>query len=225
MKFLTARMLRPMLAPEGGAGGTGGSEGGAGGTGSSGGTGSEGGKEKTFTQEELNAIAAREKRQGASSILKNLGFEKEEDAKAFIEKYRQEEDAKKDDLKKATEAVDAEKAAKEAAEKKAELLEKKFKVVAMGVAADKAEDIVVLATSKMVDNKSFDDALAEIKVAYPTLFEAVEDNKNKGTGGGGGNHPRKQSGKEDEKGSIGKRLAEQRKTSGSQTKKKSYFDK
>ena len=221
MKFLTARMLRPMLAPEGGAGGTGGSEGGAGGTG---GTGGESGKEKTFTQEELNAIAAREKRQGASSILKNLGFEKEEDAKAFIEKYRQEEDAKKDDLKKATEAVDTEKAAKEAAEKKAELLEKKFKVVAMGVAADKAEDIVVLATSKMVDNKSFDDALAEIKVAYPTLFEATEDNKNKGTGGGG-NHPRKQSGKEDEKGSIGKRLAEQRKTSGSQTKKKSYFDK
>lgn len=174
---------------------------------------------KSFTQEDLNRIAANEKRQGMSSVLRTLGFEKEEDAKAFVEKYKELEDSKKDDLAKAQETLETEKKAKEEAEKKAELLDRKFKVVSAGVSADKADDIVILATAKMMDGKTFEDALEDLKKAYPSFFEADSSNTGLGTGTGG-NPPRGRTGGSSA-GSIGKRLAEQKKTG--TTQKKSYF--
>ena len=174
---------------------------------------------KSFTQEDLNRIAANEKRQGMSSILRTLGFEKEEDAKAFVEKYKELEDSKKDDLAKAQENLETEKKAKEEAEKKAELLNRKFKVVAAGVSADKVDDIVILATAKMMDGKTFEDVLEDLKKAYPSFFETDSSNTGLGTGTGG-NPPRGRNGGSSA-GSIGKRLAEQKKTGTSQ--KKSYF--
>lgn len=174
---------------------------------------------KTFTQEELNRIAAQEKRQGASSILKALGFESEDAAKAYLEAKRKEDDEKKDDLQKAKDAEAAANTAKAAAEAKAALLEKRFKVVALGVSADKADDIVTLATSKAIDGKTFDDAIEDLKKTYPELFEAKVEKR--GGTGSGGNPPRGKNTGEDD--SLGKRLAEQRKASKSQNKKNSYF--
>ena len=141
MKDFVARLGFPLFEGEGG-GGTGGAggEGGTGGTGGEGGGGNAGGSggepPKTFTQEELIRIAATEKRQGAASVLKALGFDKEEDAKAFVEKYKEVEKNNMTELEKANKDLEIEKNAKTAAEKKADLLEKKFQVVAMGVAAD-----------------------------------------------------------------------------------------
>ena len=212
-RFLNLKMMD--TADSGGTGGTG-SDGGAGGS-----EGGEGGKgEKTFTQEDLNRIAAQEKRQGAASILKALGFEKEEDAKKFVETYRKAEDEKKDDLVKAKEETETEKKAKLEAEKKADMLEKKFKVVAAGVTADKADDVLILANAKAVDGKSFEDALEEVKKSYPSLFEQQSSDSSKGTGTGG-NPPRGKGGSEQS--TLGKRLAEQRKSSSQNNAKKSYF--
>lgn len=205
---------------KGGTGGTGGEQGGEPKDGDpKDGAGEQNKNQKTFTQEDLNRIAAQEKRQGASSILKALGFESEEKAKEYLEAKRKEDDEKKDDLQKAKDAEAAANTAKAAAEAKAALLEKRFKVVSMGVAADKADDIVTLATSKAIDGKTFEDAVEDLKKTYPELFKGKQEER-KGTGSGG-NPPRgKNTGDDD---SIGKRLAEQRKTSKSQSKKNSYF--
>ena len=206
-RSLLERFLNLKMMDGEGSGGTGGtgSDGGAGGS-----EGGEGGKgEKTFTQEDLNRIAAQEKRQGAASILKSLGFEKE---KA--------ENEKKDDLEKAKEETETEKKAKLEAEKKADMLEKKFKVVAAGVSTDKADDVLILANAKAVDGKSFEDALEEVKKSYPSLFEQQSSDPNKGTGTGG-NPPRSKGGSEQS--TLGKRLAEQRKASSQNNTKKSYF--
>lgn len=163
---------------------------------------------KTFTQEDLNRIAAQEKRQGQSSILKALGFESEEDAKKYLDAKRKEDDEKKDDLQKAQEAEQAAQAAKKAAEAQAELLEKKYKVIAMGVPANNVDDIVVLANAKVTDKHSFEDALESIKKSYPALF--TEGSNSGGGTGGSGNPPR---GGKKETESMGKRLAEKRKSS------------
>lgn len=173
---------------------------------------------KTFTQEDLNRIAAQEKRQGQNSILKALGFETEEEAKKYLDAKRKEDDDKKDDLQKAQEATQAANAAKSAAEAKAELIEKKYKVIALGVSSERVDDIVTLANAKAVDGKSFDDAVAEVKTNYPELFNQQE--KRGGTGSNG-NPPRKNP--QGTESSLGKRLAEQRKTSKSQDAKDSYF--
>lgn len=205
---------------KGGTGGTGGEKGGEPKDGDTkDGAGEQNKNQKTFTQEDLNRIAAQEKRQGASSILKALGFESEEKAKEYLEAKRKEDDEKKDDLQKAKDAEAAANTAKAAAEAKAALLEKRFKVVSMGVSADKADDIVTLATAKAIDGKTFEDAVEDLKKAYPELFKGKQEER--GGTGSGGNPPRgKNTGDDD---SIGKRLAEQRKTSKSQNKKNSYF--
>ena len=212
MKDFVARLGFPLFEGEGG-GGTGGAggEGGTGGTGGEGGGGNAGGSggepPKTFTQEELIRIAATEKRQGAASVLKALGFDKEEDAKAFVEKYKEVEKNNMTELEKANKDLEIEKNAKTAAEKKADLLEKKFQVVAMGVAADKADDIVTLALAKVDDNTSFETVLENLKNTYPAFFD---EEVSSGTGGTG-RPPRSKTGGDN--GGIGKRLAEQRKNS------------
>lgn len=215
MLFLFRKNLMPFFEGDGkgGTGGTGGEQGGEPKDGDpKDGAGEQNKNQKTFTQEDLNRIAAQEKRQGVNSILKALGFESEEKAKEYLEAKRKEDDEKKDDLQKAKDA-------EAAAEAKAALLEKRFKVVSMGVAADKADDIVTLATAKAVDGKTFEDAVEDLKKTYPELFKGKQEER-KGTGSGG-NPPRgKNTGDDD---SIGKRLAEQRKTSKSQSKKNSYF--
>lgn len=222
MLFLFRKNLMPFFEGDGkgGTGGTGGEQCGEPKDGDpKDGAGEQNKNQKTFTQEDLNRIAAQEKRQGASSILKALGFESEEKAKEYLEAKRKEDDEKKDDLQKAKDAEAAANTAKAAAEAKAALLEKRFKVVSMGVSADKADDIVTLATAKAVDGKTFEDAVEDLKKAYPELFMGKQEER-RGTGSGG-NPPRgKNTGDDD---SIGKRLAEKRKTSKSQNKKNSYF--
>ncbi len=222
MKDLFNRLrFMPMLEGDG-SGGTGGTGGDSGNGGSEGGNGSAGGTEgKTFTQEDLNRIAAQEKRQGVSSVLKALGFEKEEDAKAFVEKYREEENNKKDDLTKAKEDLTTANTEKKKAEAKAENLERKFKVVSAGVSPESADDVVLLASAKAVDGKTFDDALEEVKKAYPAFFS--EDGNSGGNSGTGGNVNGARGRKPDGKSGIGKRLAEQKKASSDSQKKQSYF--
>lgn len=207
-KFLfNVRNLRPMMEEDGA------------GTGATGG-GSEGdANDKTFTQEDLNRIAAQEKRQGVSSVLKALGFESEDKAKEFVEKYRQAENDKKDDLEKAQENLANANTAKAEAEAKADTLEKELKAIKAGVPSEHAGDVVLLAKAKAVDGKSFDDALEEVKKAYPSLFESTNDNV--GTGGSSQSHKRRNS--NNSTGDRGKRLAEKRKNSSDSQNKKSYF--
>lgn len=217
----------PLMSPEGEGGSTGGqdtqgeqgiSQNNPNNEGSQASSGSSEPSQKTFTQEDLNRIAAQEKRQGASSILKALGFENEAAAKDFVKKYRQQEEDKKDDLTKAQEKLSAEVASRELAEKKADLLEKRFKVMAQGVSADKAEDIVILANAKVTEEKDFDTALEELKTAYPSIFSETSSSSGTGTGTSG-NPPR--GGRPESSSGLGKKLAEQRKST--MTQKNPYF--
>lgn len=198
--------------------GDGGSGGGTAGDGGDGGEPPEDNPPKTFTQDELNSILASEKRKNLSSVYKELGFEKPEDAKAFVEKYREEEQNKKDDLTKSNEKVTELEQAKEAEAKRAREAEYKFKVIESGCDVKNAADVVALAMSKMSDDKDFETALKEVKENYPSMF----DSSNGGSGTGTGGNPPRQKGKGKELSGIGKRLAEQRKSS-SAKKDNSFF--
>lgn len=188
---------------------------GAGDTGNSG----EGAKtppDKTFTQEEVNAIAAKEKKQGINSVYSQLGFESAEQAQEMIKKWREDDDKKKTDLERAQSENSALQKDRDAAVNKAQMLERKMQAIELGAQADNAEDIVVLAASKVTDDKDFAKALEEVKTAYPAMFGKSEQGKG-GTGGAG--NPPRDHGNSGES-SIGKRLAEQRKTN---VPKQSYF--
>lgn len=198
-----------------------------GGSGGEGGEGGEGGDPdgdnkpaKTFTQEDLNRIAAQEKRQGVASTLKELGFDKLEDAKAAIEAYNKQKQANMTEIERAQQEKAEEAKKAKAAEEKAEFVEQKFAAVSAGCSPNNAADVVMLAKSRVTDAKTFEDALKEIKEQYPQMFEKSNDSSNSGGTGGTGNPPRKPM-KPGEEGSRAKRLAENRKLANSQ--KSSYF--
>ena len=62
---------------------------------------------KTFTQEEVNRMMAREKNEGKKSVLRELGVEDVDSAKNSLAEYAKVLDAQKTDLQKANEAKEA----------------------------------------------------------------------------------------------------------------------
>ena len=219
-----------------GSGGAGGNEppaGGGGDNGGSGGDGNSGGSnDKTFTQEQVNSMIAAEKRKNLSSVYKGLGFESEEAAKQFVEKYKQEEEKNKSDLVKAQEEAKKAQEEKAAETARAQDLQYKFDAIAEGCDTKSAEDVVVLAKAKMSDDKDFAAALKEVKEQYPAMFGQT-DNGNGGGTGGGGTSPRQKlkSGGTSPRGKLkvgdvsgmGKRLAEQRKQNNNTAANNEYF--
>lgn len=209
-------MMRGMkLSPD-----DGGSGGGGGNPAGNGDNGSGGTEDKTFTQEQVNSMIAAEKRKNLSSVYKGLGFDSEEAAKAFVDKYKGEEEKNKTDLVKAQERASQLEAEKSAEAAKAQDLQYRFDAMAEGCDAKSAADVVVLAKAKMSDDKDFAAALKEVKEQYPAMFGQT-DNGNGGGTGGGGTSPRQKLKSGDLSG-IGKRLAEQRKQN-STTKDHDYF--
>lgn len=198
----------------------GGSGGGGGDPAGNGDNGSGGAEDKTFTQEQVNSMIAAEKRKNLSSVYKGLGFDSEEAAKAFVDKYKGEEEKNKTDLVKAQERASQLEAEKNAEAAKAQDLQYKFDAMAEGCDAKSAADVVVLAKAKMSDDKDFAAALKEVKEQYPAMFGQT-DNGNGGGTGGGGTSPRSKLKSGDLSG-IGKRLAEQRKQNNT-TKDHDYF--
>lgn len=169
---------------------------------------------KTFTQEEVNAMMAKEKNQGKLSVLKELGVEDSKSAKEALAKYKEYLDSQKTEAEKLAEALKAEQATKTQAEQKAAALEKKFEAIVAGVPATKADDVVLLASAKVTDTKDFKAVLEEMKTTYPEFFE---DSNSGGTGSNTGS--KKLPGKG--AGSLGKRIAEA--SAKNQVKTTNYF--
>lgn len=219
--WMRFKMLMKMDADGsgGGAGGTDPAAGDNGGNGGSDGDGNSGGSnDKTFTQEQVNSMIAAEKRKNLSSVYKGLGFESEEAAKQFVEKYKQQEENNKSELVKEQEKNKQLEAEKKAEQSKAQDLQYKFDAMAEGCDAKAAEDVVVLAKAKMSDDKDFAAALKEVKEQYPTMFGQSESG---GGTGSGGTSPRGKLKAGDVSG-MGKRLAEQRKQNNT-AKNNDYF--
>lgn len=139
--------------------------------------------EQTFTQSQVNSMIANEKRNIQSKAYKSLGFDTEEDAKAFIEKYREQEANNMSELEKAQQRVATLEAEKKAEQLKAQTLENRFKAIKEGCPAESADDVVVLAMAKVSDTKDFETAIKEIKEQYPAMFR--HNDGSNGTGGGG----------------------------------------
>lgn len=182
---------------------------------------------KTFTQEQVNKMMTREKNQGRSAALKELGIDPKDSkmvamVKALIE-------SQKTDEQKAAEK-DAENQTKvNEAERRAQVAEAKAEVMMMGVKTQYVDDVVALALAKMTEDSDLKTIIGEFKTKYPVWFGESEDDDEDGKDKGKGKTGKKGTGssvktsKEDkgkeEKG-LGARLAAQRRGTG---KKSSYW--
>lgn len=170
-------------------------------------------KPKTFTQEEVNRMLAKEKRQGRRSAFKELGVDprnKRQMAafKAFVNQKGSdsEEDAEDERITQA--------------EIRAARAEAKAEALSLGANSKYVDDIVTLIEAKAEDGDDIADLIGEIKAKYPAWFtnessksgnddddeeddESKENNKGKKGTGSSVNTKKKAKGKD----GIGSRLA------------------
>lgn len=173
------------------------------------------GKERTFTQEEVNRMMAKEKRQGKSSVYKELGIDPND--KKSLAMIRALIDSQKDD-----ETDEATNSEIDEANHRAMVAEAKAEAMMIGILPKYVEDAVSLALPKVTEEKDLKSVMRELKAKYP-IWVKVDDsdpnNKGKsGTGSSLGNSGSK--GGDDKSKGIGARLAASRKANKS---KKSYW--
>ena len=186
----------------------------------------EGGKdnEKKFTQAEMTATAAKEKKQGRAAAFREMGFKSEKEAKAQLEAFRKYQESQLTPEQKTAAQIQQANDDKSEAEKRAEAAENKLAAIQAGVKKDAVDDAVAIAMMKIEDGKSLEDVLGEMKTQprYKGFFDGSDDDDDKGGKGGTGTSVRHKSSKKDEDG-IGKRLGQAQINGNGTTKKSSFF--
>lgn len=177
--------------------------------------------EKTFTQSEVNKMMSREKKQGRSALLKELGFKNVDDAKSFYNKYKPQEDASKTDEQKQNEVNS------QNTELQNKLATAQAQVAAMkfGAKSEYVDDVITLALAKLDDeNDDLNEIFGEIKTKHSYMFISKDEDEkgNAGKKGTGGSPSGKNSSGSDKEKSIGARLAAAKKNN---TIKSHYFTK
>ena len=179
--------------------------------------------EKKFTQADMTATAAKEKKQGRAAAFREMGFKSEKEAKAQLEAFRKYQESQLTPEQKTAAQIQQANDDKSEAEKRAEAAENKLAAIQAGVKKDAVDDAVAIAMMKVEDGKSLEDVLGEMKTQprYKGFFDGSDDDDDNGGKGGTGTSVRHKSSKKDEDG-IGKRLG-QAQVNGNATAKKSSF--
>lgn len=179
--------------------------------------------EKTFTQSEVSNMMAKEKKEGKRAILKSLGFESEDDAKKAIEGYNKYLEGQKSESEKQKEALDKANSEKAEALNRAKAAENKVACYNSGIASEYIDDVLAIASTKVSDEKDLVEVLKEMKEdkKYESFFEK---DSSSGSKHGTGSNPGHSGNDNEDKNDLGKRLAEQRKSSMSAVAKSNFFN-
>lgn len=162
-------------------------EGGEGGQGGQGPTPSDGGEQnpdpqepqKTFTQEDVNGIVAKEAKKAQEKLLKQLGIDDFNTAKEGLQKFKEWQESQKTEAQRQAEKLqDLEKNYSTVSEENASL---KAQISAMkaGVHADYVEDVVTLAKHLVNDEITIEDAIGKVVEKYPHFKEAQHQQEQK----------------------------------------------
>ena len=180
--------------------------------------------EKKFTQAEMTATAAKEKKQGRAAAFREMGFKSEKEAKAQLEAFRKYQESQLTPEQKTAAQIQQANDDKSEAEKRAEAAENKLAAIQAGVKKDAVDDAVAIAMMKVEEGKSLEDVLGEMKTQprYKGFFDGSDDDDDNGGKGGTGTSVRHKSSKKDEDG-IGKRLGQAQVNGNAAAKKSSFF--
>lgn len=182
---------------------------------------------KTFTQEQVNRMMTKEKKQGRNAAFNELGID-QKDTKA-IEQFKAYAASLKTDKQK-REEEDAEAKQKLVdAQNRATVAEAKAEAMTLGIKPQFVEDAVTLVFSKLTEDTDLKTLVGELKTKYPVWFGITEEDDEDGkdtskqkTGQRGtGSSVKKEQGNKDGKKGLGARLAAQRNSINN--KKSSYW--
>jgi len=123
---------------------------------------------KTFSQDDVNNLIAKESKKATEKLLKELGIEDTTNAKAALKAYKDAEEAKKTESEKLQEAIKAEQTKATTAEQRATLAEAKLEAIQSGVPKEKAEQVVKLAMT--YDGETVKDKISAMLKDYPWII-------------------------------------------------------
>lgn len=137
--------------------------------------------EKTFTQQDVNNIAAKEAKSAQEKLLKELGIEDFNSAKEGLQKFQEWQDAQKTDAEKKDEQLNQLTDTNTSLQAENNTLKAQLSAMKQGVNSESIEDVVALAERQVSDEVTLDDAIKSVIEKYPHFKAVQEVNTNKPT--------------------------------------------
>lgn len=134
---------------------------------------------RTFSQEEVNGLVAKESKKAQENIFKSLGFEDIKSAKEGFEKLKAWEDSQKSESEKSAEALNAKEQELAKALSDNKTLSAQLSALKQGVIADSVDDVIALSERLVSDEVSIDDAIKQILTKYPQFGTKQEQDEEK----------------------------------------------
>lgn len=130
-------------------------------------------EDKTFTQEDVNRIAAKESKSATEKILKDLGVDDFDNAKDGLQKFQAWQESQKTESEKEREQYEATQKALD--EKNAAYQSVVYENAALkaGVNTDSIDDVIALAEKRVTDDVDINAAMKAVVELYPQ-FSNVE---------------------------------------------------
>lgn len=139
-------------------------------------TGKEEKPENTFSQEDVNRIAAKESKSATEKILKDLGVDDFENAKDGLQKFKEWQEAQKTEAEKEREQYEATQAALEAKNAEYQTVVYENAALKAGVNVNSIDDVVALAEKRVTDDVDINAAMKAVVEQYPQFSSQPENN-------------------------------------------------
>jgi hypothetical protein len=130
---------------------------------------------KTFTQEDVNNIVAKEIKKTQEKLLKQLGIDDFNSAKEGLQKFKEWQESQKTEAQKQAERLQQLEQQFQAAQQEKETLAAQLAAVKAGVHTDYVEDVVVLAQRLVNDDTTLEEAIAKVVEKYPHFKQAQQE--------------------------------------------------
>ncbi|MED4904117.1 hypothetical protein [Parageobacillus thermoglucosidasius] len=130
--------------------------------------------DKTFTQDDVNNIVAKEVKKAQEKLLKQLGIDDFNSAKEGLQKFREWQESQKTEQQKQAERLQQLEQQFQTVQQEKEALAAQLAAVKAGVHADYVEDVVVLAQRLVNDDTTMEEAIAKVLEKYPHFKEAQQ---------------------------------------------------
>lgn len=134
-------------------------------------------EEKTFKQEDVNNIVARESKKATEKLLKELGVEDFENAKDGLVKFREWQENQKTEQEKQEEALEELKKSKTSLSNENESLKAQLAALKQGVVNEAIEDVVALAERLVKEDTNIDEAIKQVLDKYPHFAGELEEDE------------------------------------------------
>lgn len=146
-------------------------------------------EQKTFTQEELNNLIAKEKKAAQENFLKSVGFDDFKNAKDGLAKFKDWQDSQKTEAQKQADALEQASKDLESTKAEKETIAAQLAAVKAGADLEALEDLIVLAKTKVTDEVTIDEAIKQTLEKYPHFKAQQEQQQNKPSFSGGQHTP------------------------------------